>query len=82
MVLATPFELDRNRIDILKSAFEKGIILMCTKTPYGDVWQVKFPDGGVSVLFQYFEDAWNLLTTLYYRYSGKRKEGEVVVRSD
>ena len=75
MALATPFELEENRIDILKSAYEKGLVLICTRTPYADVWQVRLPDGSVSPLFRHFEDAWNLLTWLYWhKYAGKEAE--------
>ena len=76
MVLdVSPFELEENRIAILKSAYEKGLTLICTRTPYGDVWQVRFPDGSLSPLFKHFEDAWDLLTRVYWR-EYARKEAE------
>ena len=75
MVLATPFRLKGDVIAALKSACEKGLILWCTKTPYGDVWQVEFPDGAISPLYKHFEDALNLLINYYNReYGGKEAE--------
>jgi len=65
MVLAVPFELNERRIELLRRVSEKEYVLLCTKTPYGDVWQVRFPDGSLSSLFRHFEDAWNLMIRFY-----------------
>jgi len=52
-----------------------GLTLICARTPYGDVWQVKFPDGAFGSLFRHFEGAWDVLTRFYYRkYAVKEAE--------